>query len=85
METYDHVKDSSITLNSIKLALSLVGKGKGRFISTQHDSIRQSVNVTGQVIDQVKSAGYKLVKLDECLGLGDMTKNKEPLKKGRRL
>jgi peptidoglycan/xylan/chitin deacetylase (PgdA/CDA1 family) len=80
LETYDYANDGSKTLNSVKLALSLLGKGQGSFISIQHDGVQQSVGVTGQVIDQVKAAGYKFVKLDECLGLGDMTKNKVPLK-----
>lgn len=79
LETYDY-EDAGRTLNAVKLALSLVGKGQGSFISVQHDGVQQSVGIAGKVIDQIQASGYKLVKLDECLGLGDMTKNKEPLK-----
>lgn len=80
LETYDYDNDGGRTLNAVKLALSLVGKGQGSFISVQHDGVQQSVGIAGKVIDQIRASGYKLVKLDECLGLGDMTKNKEPLK-----
>lgn len=80
LETYDYHNDGTRTLNAVKLALSLVGKGTGSFISIQHDGVQQSVGVTGKIIDLVKSSGYKFVKLDECMGLGDMSKNKEALK-----
>ncbi|PJF19047.1 Carbohydrate esterase family 4 protein [Paramicrosporidium saccamoebae] len=80
LETYDYNNDGERTRSAVKLALSLQGKGAGSFISVQHDGVQQSVGVAGQIIDQIKSSGYKLVKLDECLGLGDMSKNKEPLK-----
>ena len=80
LETYDYTNDGVKTLNAVKLSLSLLGRGQGSFISVQHDGVQQSVGIAGKVIDQIKSSGYKLVKLDECLGLGDMTKNKEPLK-----
>lgn len=80
LETYDYTNDGTRTFNAVKLALSLVGKGAGSFISIQHDGVQQSVGVTGKIIDLVKGHGYKFVKLDECMGLGDMTKNKEALK-----
>jgi peptidoglycan/xylan/chitin deacetylase (PgdA/CDA1 family) len=80
LETYDYNNDGGRTSAAVKLALSLQGKGAGSFISVQHDGVQQSVGVAGTIIDQIKSSGYKLVKLDECLGLGDMSKNKEPLK-----
>lgn len=80
LETYDYNNDGVKTLNAVKLSLSLVGKGQGSFISIQHDGVQQSVGIAGKVIDAVRGAGYKLVKLDECMGLGDMTKNKEALK-----
>lgn len=80
LETYDYNNDGGRTLNAVKLALSLVGKGQGSFISVQHDGVQQSVGIAGKVIEQIQASGYKIVKLDECLGLGDMTKNKEPLK-----
>lgn len=80
LETYDYNNDGGRTLTAVKLALSLVGKGQGSFISVQHDGVQQSVGIAGKVIDQVQASGYKMVKLDECLGLGDMTKNKEALK-----
>lgn len=80
LETYDYDNDGGRTLTAVKLALSLSGKGQGAFISVQHDGVQQSVGIAGKVIDQIMASGYKLVKLDQCLGLGDMTKNKEPLK-----
>ena len=80
LETYDYTNDGTRTYNAVKLALSLVGKGAGSFVSIQHDGVQQSVGITSKVIDLVKSSGYKFVKLDECMGLGDMTKNKEQLK-----
>ncbi len=80
LESYDYTGDSKKIFDSIKLSLSLTGNGAGSFISIQHDGVQQSVGVTGKVIDLIKSKGYKLVKLDECLGMGDMRQNKEPLK-----
>ena len=80
LETYDRYNDGSRTLNAVKLALSLIGKGQGSFVSIQHDGVQQSVAIAGRIIDQVRSAGYKFVTLDECMGLGDMSTNKEPLK-----
>jgi len=80
VETYDYTGSADRIVKSIQLPLSLIGKGAGSFISIQHDGVQQSVAATAKIIDLVKSYGYKFVKLDECLGLGDMTKNKEPLK-----
>lgn len=79
IDTYDYANDGARTLNAVKLSLSLAGQGQGSFISVQHDGIKQSVAVTGQLIDIIRDSGYKLVKLDECLGMSDMTKNKVPL------
>lgn len=79
LDTYDYTNDGSRTLNAVKLALNLKGKNYS-FISIQHDGVQQSVAITPKIIDAVKAAGYKFVKLDECLGLGDMTKNKEQVK-----
>lgn len=80
VETYDYTGSADRIVKSIQLPLSLAGKGAGSFISIQHDGVQQSVAATAKIIDLVKGYGYKFVKLDECLGLGDMTKNKEPLK-----
>lgn len=82
LETYDYTGDGGRTFNAVKLALSLVGKGQGNFICLQHDGIQQSVGVTAKIIDLVKGSGYKLVKMDECLGLGDLSKNQQELKGG---
>jgi len=82
VETYDYTGSPDRIVKSIQLALSLVGKGAGSFISIQHDGVQPSVGATGKIIDLVKGYGYKFVKLDECLGLGDMSKNKEALKGG---
>lgn len=80
LESYDYTGDSKKILDSIKLSLSLTGSGAGSFISIQHDGVQGSVGVTDKIIDEVKRKGYKFVKLDECLGMGDMRQNKEPLK-----
>lgn len=80
LDTYDYGNNGGRTLEAVKLALTLAGKGAGSFISIQHDGVQQSVGVTGKIIDFIKGSGYKLVKLDECLGLGDMTKNKDEIK-----
>jgi len=80
LESYDYTADPNRIFNAIKLSLSLTGKGTGSFISIQHDGVQQSVGVAGKVIDLVKGSGYKFVKLDECLGLGDMRQNKDALK-----
>jgi peptidoglycan/xylan/chitin deacetylase (PgdA/CDA1 family) len=79
IETYDYTGDADRIFNAFQLSISLKGPG-GNFISVQRDSIQSSVGVTGKVIDLIKSNGFRLVTLDQCLGMGDMTKNKEPLK-----
>lgn len=80
LDTYDYSKDANRVLSAYQLATSLLAPGAGSFITVQHDGIQESVAVTGKVIDVVKDAGYKLVTLDACLGMGDMTKNKVALK-----
>lgn len=80
MESYDYTGDGDRIFNAFQLSISLKAPGSGNFISVQRDSIRSSVDVTGRVIDVIKSNGYRMVTLDQCVGLGDMTKNKEPCK-----
>jgi len=79
IETYDYTGDADRIFNAFQLSISLKGPG-GNFISVQRDSIQASVGVTGKVIDLIKQNGFRMVTLDQCLGMGDMTKNKEPLK-----
>lgn len=80
MESYDYTGDADRIFNAFQLSISLKAPASGNFISVQRDSIRSSVDVTGRIIDLIKSNGYRLVTLDQCVGLGDMTKNKEPCK-----
>jgi peptidoglycan/xylan/chitin deacetylase (PgdA/CDA1 family) len=80
IESYDYTGNSDRIYNSFQLSVSLKTPGSGSFISVQRDSIQGSVGVTGKLIDLIKENGYEIVTLDKCLGLGDMTKNKEPLK-----
>jgi peptidoglycan/xylan/chitin deacetylase (PgdA/CDA1 family) len=80
LETYDYTGDADRIFNAFSLSMSLKSPGTGNFISVQRDSIANSVGVTAKIIDAIKANGYKLVTLDQCVGLGDMTKNKEPLK-----
>ena len=82
LETYDYTGDANRILKAYQVSLQLAGKGAGSFISVQHDGVSASVSVTPQVIDFIRSQNYKLIKLDECLGLGDLTKNKKPLDGG---
>lgn len=82
LETYDYTNDGNRVVNAVQLATSLLAPGSGSFIVVQHDGVQQSVAVAGKVIETATSAGYKLVTLDACLGMGDMTKNKSALKGG---
>ncbi len=82
LETYDYTNDGNQVVNAVQLATSLLAPGAGSFIVVQHDGVQQSVAVAGNVIDIAKKASYKLVTLDACLGMGDMTKNKVALKGG---
>lgn len=74
LETHGYHDDGGRALYALKLALSWVQKGRGSFISALH-----SVGFAEQVIEQIRESGYRLVRLDECLGLEDMTRNSEPL------
>lgn len=82
LETYDYTGDSNRIMKAFQVSLNLAGKGAGNFIAVQHDGVSASVSVTPQIIDMTRNMGYKLVKLDECLGLGDLTKNKKALNGG---
>lgn len=82
LETYDYTGDTNRILKAYQVSLNLAGKGAGSFISVQHDGVSASVSVVPQVIDLVRNLNYKLIKLDECLGLGDLTKNKKALDGG---
>jgi len=82
IETYDYNKSGTQVLGAIKLALSLKAKGSGSFISIQRDAVQSSVAITGDMINAIKASGYKLVKLDECLGLGDTTKSSKKYEGG---
>jgi len=68
MDSYDYTGDAAKIYNAFKIAISLYADGKGKFISIQHDGVQGSVATTPQIIDLIKSKGYRLVKLDECVG-----------------
>ncbi len=82
IDTSDYNTTGESIYNNVNLSLSLKGKGQGAFISVQHDGVQQSVAITERIITLVQGSGYKIVTLDECLGLSDMTKNTEALKGG---
>ena len=82
LETYDYTGDSNRILKAYQVSLSLAGSGAGSFISVQHDGVSASVAIFPQVVDLVQNLGYRIIKLDECLGLGDLTKNKKALDGG---
>lgn len=82
LETYDYTGDTNRILKAYQVSLNLAGRGAGSFISVQHDGVSASVSVVPQVIDLIRSLNYKVIKLDECLGLGDLTKNKKALEGG---
>jgi hypothetical protein len=82
LETYDYTGDTNRILKAYQVSLNLAGKGAGSFISVQHDGVSASVSVVPQVIDLIRNLNYKVIKLDECLGLGDLTKNKKSLEGG---
>jgi len=69
MDSYDYTGDSTKIFNAFKIALSLYADGKGKFISIQHDGVQGSVATTPQIIDLIISKGYRIVKLDECVGV----------------
>lgn len=83
LETYDYTGDANRIIKSFQVSMSLAGPGAGNFISIQHDGVASSVNAVPQIIDMARSMSYKLIKLDECLGLGDLTKNQKPLDGGK--
>lgn len=82
LETYDYTGDTNRILKAYQVSLNLAGRGAGSFISVQHDGVAASVSVVPQVIDLIRKLDYKIIKLDECLGLGDLTKNKKALDGG---
>lgn len=83
LEAYDFTKDQGRIKSAFNLAMGLKSAGSSSFISIQHDTIPSSVAATPDIIDSIRKSGYKLVKLDECIGAGDLTKNKTALKGGK--
>lgn len=83
LESYDYTDNAKRIVSAFKLAMGLKSASSASFISIQHDSSKNSVASTPEIIDAIKASGYKLVKLDECIGVGDLTKNKTPLKGGK--
>lgn len=83
LESYDYSGDSKRIVSAFKLAMGLKSSNSSSFISIQHDSSKNSVTSTPEIIDAIKASGYKIVRLDECIGVGDLTKNKTPLKGGK--
>lgn len=76
IDSYDSTSGTADkVLNAFKLAISLRAKGTGAFIGLQHDAIQGSMTVIPDIIDYAISQGYKLVRLDECVGLGNSTVN----------
>lgn len=82
LETYDYTGDANRIKKAYQVSLNLAGKGAGSFIAVQHDGVSASVGVVPEVIDLIRNLNYKIIKLDECLGLGDLTKNKKALDGG---
>lgn len=82
LDSYDYTNDPKRIENAFNLAMSLKSASGTSFISVQHDESKESVQVTSKVIEAIKKKGYKLVTLDECLGLGNLRQNKTPLKGG---
>jgi len=83
LESYDYTKDPKRIQSAFNLAMSLKSSGSASFISLQHDAVKPSVDSVPGIIDSIKKQGYKLVRLDECVGAGDLTKNKTALKGGK--
>lgn len=76
IDSYDvSAGSSSSVLNAYKLAISLKAAGTGSFISLQHDAIQGSMQALPDIVAFAKSKNYKLIRLDECVGLGNTTKN----------
>ena len=77
--TLDDTVDDGHILNTVPRTLALAESGRQSIISLQTVGPSHSVERLGPVIDHILEYGYQMVKLDECLGLGDMTRNREPL------
>jgi len=69
MDSYDSTGTSDQIYNAFKIAISLYADGKGKFISIQHDGVQASVAAVPQIIDLIASKNYKLVTLDQCVGI----------------
>ena len=61
-------------LNRFKNQLDLIAApALGDFISGQSDLYEASVNQSGAIVDYIKTKGYTLVTLDECIGVAKAT------------
>jgi len=48
---------------------SLIQGGAGSFIAVQRDAAASAAAQTGALIDFIKATGYKVARLDECMGI----------------
>ncbi|KXN67245.1 carbohydrate esterase family 4 protein [Conidiobolus coronatus NRRL 28638] len=68
LDSEDYNNSSQPYLSFKKQLDAIVPPAKGSFISLQHDTAPKSVNETNKIIDLALDKGYKLVRLDECVG-----------------
>lgn len=68
LDSYDY--NTPDCINSFKKILDLLSTNtKGAFISVQRDYVPESTQSAGAIFDYVLSKGYRLVTLEECLGV----------------
>lgn len=68
LDSYDYESGSNV-LQSFKTVLDAADVTKDSFISLQQDSLEKTLLSLSDVIDYIKKKGYKIVLLDECLGV----------------
>jgi len=68
LDSMDYSAGANVLQNFKNFLDALTSTTKGAFISVQRDIVDSSVSATPSVIDYVKSKGYDIVRLDECVG-----------------
>ncbi len=72
LDAMDYTADANIVFN-FQVAMANALPSQNSFISLQHDYSQKSADQLAVIIDMIRSKGYNLVSLAECVGIKEVT------------
>lgn len=74
LDSFDYtVPDSEKIYSAFQLSFALHADGEGNFIALQHDAVEGNIKALPDIVDLAISKKYKIVRLDQCIGVGNLT------------